>query len=376
VSAVASNRLIVQADDDGDVCFSTLRPAAMIVDVNGVSDVGIQSFPNRRTDTRAAFPPSAVPPDVDVEGVPIWPAYQARPGLEGIAALTGLPADPAVTRRPIVAVKIDNYGPARPQWGLDRADVVIEEQVEGITRFIGLFHSRLPAEVGPVRSARTGDLDLLSGMNRPVFAYSGANPGVTRWIESAADSGVLVDHTAQRQPCYRRSSERPGPHNLLLDPACAIEVADDHDITAGAARPLWGIDASWGPTDEVVTGNDTTFTVRMDGVDVAWVWDAASGQYLRHQDGQPHLGVGETRITATNVVELAAVHVPSVVDARSPHPITVGTGAAVVHRDGLSIDAIWSRASPYDEFEFFAPVSGASIPLDTGTTFVELVRVG
>ncbi len=373
---VASNRLIVQADDDGDVCFSTLEPAAVIVDVNGVSDVGIQSFPNRRTDTRTGIPPSAVPPSVDPDGVPIWPVYRTRPPLDGVAALTGHPASRTVTRRPIVAVKIDNYGPARPQWGLDRADVVIEEQVEGITRFIGLFHSRLPAEIGPVRSARTGDIDLLSGMNRPLFAYSGANPGVTRWIESAAESSVLVDHSAQRHPCYRRSAERPGPHNLLFDPTCAIDAVPAGASAPGAARPLWDVAPVWTPPGEVVSSNDTTFEVEMDGVDVAWAWDAASGVYLRFQDGQPHVSVEETQISANNVVELAAVHVPSSVDARSPHPITVGTGAAVVHRDGQAIDTIWSRATPFGAFEFFTPVSGASIPLDTGTTFVELVRAG
>ncbi|MFW2332920.1 DUF3048 domain-containing protein, partial [Ilumatobacter sp.] len=355
-------------------CFRTLEPAAMIVDVNGVSDVGIQSFPNRRTDTRTGLPPSAQPPIVDADGVPIWPSYRVKPPLDDRAALTGLPASRSVTRRPILAVKIDNYGPARPQWGLDRADVVIEEQVEGVTRFIALFHSRLPAEIGPVRSARTGDLDLLGGMNRSVFAYSGANPGVTRWIESAAESGVLVDHSAQRHPCYRRSPERPGPHNLLLDPTCAIDAANAGAVRPGAARPLWDVDPAWVPPEEVVIASDTTVAVQMDGVDVGWMWDAASGRYVRFQDGEPHVAVGEAQISANNLIELTAVHVPSVVDARSPHPITVGTGAAVVHRDGLAIDAIWSRASAYDVFEFYSPVSGTAIPLDTGTTFVELLR--
>ena len=49
----------------------------------------------------------------------------------------------------MLAVKIDNYGPARPQWGLDQADAVIEVNVEGISRFIALFHTNLPAESGP-----------------------------------------------------------------------------------------------------------------------------------------------------------------------------------------------------------------------------------
>ena len=98
-----------------------------------------------------------------------------------------------------MAVKIDNYGPARPQWGLERADAVIEENVEGITRFVALFHSNLPTAVGPVRSARTGDLDLLTAMNRPVFGFSGANPGVTQWIDSAEGSGVLVSETRKEK---------------------------------------------------------------------------------------------------------------------------------------------------------------------------------
>ena len=374
VSPVASNRLIVQADADGDVCFSTLVAAALIVDVNGVSDVGIRSFPNRRTDTRTGLPPSAEPPVVDADGVPVWPPYHPEPPLDGVAALTGLPANDAVARRPILAVKIDNYGPARPQWGLGNADVVIEEQVEGVTRFIALFHSHLPTEVGPVRSARTGDLDLLSGMNRPVFGYSGANPGVTRWVEAAAASGVLVDHTAQRSSCYRRSPERPGPHNLLLDPACAIGAAIGSGAAPGPARPLWDIDASWTSAGDVVVEADTSFTVELDGVDVVWTWDAASATYRRFQDGEPHLDVDGSQISATNVLELTAVHVPSVVDARSPHPITVGTGRAVLHRDGHSVDAIWSRATAYDEFELFAPASGVRIPLDAGRTFVEVVR--
>ena len=178
ISAVASNRLIVQADADGDVCFFTLRPAALVVDVNAVSAVGISSFPNQRTDTRTG---GAAPGGTGSgDGVPTWPPYEPLPAVAGVAALTGFAADSSVTSRPVVAVKIDNYWRARPQWGLDEADVVIEENVEGVTRFVALFHSRTPAVLGPVRSARTGDLDLLAAMNRPVFAYSGANAGRDR----------------------------------------------------------------------------------------------------------------------------------------------------------------------------------------------------
>lgn len=207
-------------------------------------------------------------------------------------------------------------------------------------------------------------------MNRPVFAYSGANAGVNAWLDSAAGSGLLVDYSAQRSACYVRSPDRPGPHNLLLDPACAIDAATG----AGPARPLWQIDRTWTPPTSVTAVPDTSFAVAMDGVQVDWAWDDATRTYVRSQDGEPHTTVAGSQIAAANVVEIAAVHIPSPVDARSPNPITVGTGTAVVHRNGLSIPVTWSRATPYDRFEFFDINTDASIPLDAGVTFIELTR--
>jgi hypothetical protein len=233
VDPVASNRLIVRADRNGDICFATSAPADIIVDINAVSGVGITSFPNRRIDTRSGTTTSQPPGTV---AVPEWAPFEPGPPLAGVAALTGAPASETITSRPIVAVKIDNFRVARPQWGLDRADAIIEENVEGVTRFIALFHTRLPAQVGPVRSARTGDLDMLASMNRPIFGYSGANSGVSAWISSAAASGVLVDFTAQRRPCYTRTTERPGPHNLILDAACCRR-GGAHEHRCGRAGP-------------------------------------------------------------------------------------------------------------------------------------------
>ncbi|MEO8264367.1 MAG: DUF3048 domain-containing protein [Ilumatobacteraceae bacterium] len=367
VSPVSSNRLIVKADDNGDVCFYTLRRAALIVDINGVSGAGISSFPNQRIDTRTQVLP---PGSITSVNVPVWPPYTTLPPLDGVAALTGLPADATVTDRPILAVKIDNYGPARPQFALEQADSVIEENVEGISRFVALFHTNLPDVVGPVRSARIGDLDLLSAMNRPVFAYSGANPGVTDWISSAARSEVLVNYTALHNPCYFRTADRPGPHNLLLDPTCAV----DNSATAGPAHPLWHIDSSWvAPVNSAVVA-DTPFTVTMDGVVVDWTWDSATGTYLRSQDGQPHLTEAGVQLSARNVVEITTKYVPSPVDARSPTPITVDAGAAVVHRNGKAITATWSRSTPYEPFEFVDTATGQPVPLNTGTSFIELTR--
>ena len=366
VTPAASNRLIVQADAAGNVCFRTTAAVDLIVDLNAVSGVGITSFPNQRTDTRAGTTTAELP---SVGPVPVWPPFTPAPALSGIAALTGRPAGADVTNRPIVAVKIDNFRLARPQVNLELADGIIEENVEGVTRFVALFQTNI-AEVGPVRSARTSDLDLLTAMNRPVFGFSGANVGVTAWVASAASSGVLVDFNAQRSPCYRRTPDRPAPHNLLLDLGCAVGTA----TSAGPGRPLWTIDRAWTPPAGVAAANDTTFPVTMDGVRIDWTWDPTSGTYLRSQDGVEHLAASGARIAADSVVELFVRHVPSPVDNRSPNPISVGSGRGVVHRDGRAVPVVWTRPTAYDPFTFNSTTTGAPVPVDEGRTFVELVR--
>jgi hypothetical protein len=315
-----------------------------------------------------------VPTTILENGVPIWEPYEILPPLDGIAALTGLPADASITSRPIVAVKVDNFSRARPQWNLDQADTIIEENVEGVTRFIGMFHTNLPDRAGPVRSARTGDLDLFAAMNRPVLAWSGGNRGVTNWIESAARSNLLVNFTAQRSPCYQRSSSRRTPHNLLLDPTCATNTALAGDVPPGPARPLYWVDPAWEPAPEAGGSPDETFRVEMDGVTVDWTWDAASGSYLRSQNGNPHVAISGNRIAVQNVVELFTDHPPSPVDARSPNPVTVGFGRAVIHRAGQRIEAVWGRATPYEAFGFSDAATRTPIRLAGGKTFIELAR--
>lgn len=370
VAPTASNRLIVQADEQGDVCFYTSQPVALVVDVNAVAGAGISSFPNRRIDTRTGAA-GDVGAGVAADGTRTWPPYQPVPALLDVAALTGRAVDPATAARPILAVKIDNYAAARPPWGLEQADAVIELNVEGISRFVALFQSQVPDELGPVRSARTSDFDLLAAMNRPVFAYSGANDGVLRWAGAAAEAGVIVDLAAPSVPaCFARSADKPGPHNLLLDPACAYASA----ATAGPARALWRIAADWIPPTGAAVAADTVFEVPMDGVTVRWRWDAGSGRYQRSQDGETHTTMGGVPIAADTVAVLSVAYVPSVVDGRSPDAATVGVGAAVVHRDGLAVEAVWSRASPYAPFLFFDPRTGTEIPVDVGVTWLELTR--
>ena len=366
-----SNRLVVQADTNGDICLHNLTPVDLVVDINATADrTAIFSMPNQRFDTRdgpiryeRATPASdVVPPD--------WGPYEVRPGATGVAALTGLPIPAEAAGRPITAVKIDNYARARPQWGLERADAVLEVEVEGVTRFIALFQSDLPADIGPVRSARTGDFDLLFGMNRPAFAYSGANPGVQVWIAAAQELGRLVDDGAESVTgCYHRRADRPGPHNLGYDLACGLSLAPN----AGGPLPLWSIDGGWSAPSGLASWADTEFGWPFNGVDVLWRWDAGTGSYVRSQDGQPHVADSGAPIVADNVVEVRTVYRPSVVDERSPHAVTVGSGDAVVHRNGRAYPVRWERPTAESPYRFVDSATGHEVPLGTGRTFLELV---
>jgi hypothetical protein len=284
--------------------------------------------------------------------------------VRGYAALTGLPTDEATAARAVVAVKIDNHPDARPQWGLDEADVIIEENVESLTRFIALFHTHEPSKVGPVRSVRTSDTPVLAALNRPVLGWSGGNAGVIAEVNAAADAGVIVDggvYTAGS--CYRRDSSRVAPHNLVFDPNCGREEAP----SAGAARPIFAFGEPLTPGAE---GRE--LEVAMDGVRVTWTYDDECACYRRAQNGRAHVATSGAQITATNVVVMHVEYVPSPVDARSPEAQTVGAGAATVYRGGQAFAGEWYRPDAFSPFLFRA--GGVSVSLAPGLTFIELAR--
>lgn len=305
----------------------------------------------------------------DDAGLIDWPPFEPAGPLDGIAALTGLPTDDAdLTARPVLAVKVDNAGRARPQWGLAEADVIFEINVEGTTRFIAMFHSVVPGEAGPVRSGRASDLSVLAAANRPILAWSGGNPGVTAEVRHATASGVLANLSALDQGgCYRREVSRPVPNNLILRTGCALDRA-----LGAPAQSLWTFDPDWTP-GALAFGPDSTFEVGMDGVRVTWRWDAEGGIYVRSQGGSAHTTVGGRGVAATNVVRLYVPHAPSRIDARSPEAFTIGSGEMVLHRDGVATFGTWRRDLPYDPFTFLA-ADGSVMPLRPGTTFVHIAR--
>jgi hypothetical protein len=148
------------------------------------------------------------------------------PPQVAVFPLTGLPVGSATVAaaRPALSIKVENTPPARPQAGLDAADVVTEELVEGgITRFFVTFQSHDSSLVGPVRSARPVDAALLRQLGGGLFAYAGAAQGEIAPVKAYSNAVLLSPD--QAPGAYWRSASRPAPHNLYTSTARLYQAA-------------------------------------------------------------------------------------------------------------------------------------------------------
>jgi hypothetical protein len=288
----------------------------------------------------------------------VAPTEEPPPTPGAVFPLTGLPVeDEAALERPVLAVKIDNLAAARPQEGLEHADLVFVELVEGATRFIALYHSTDPGVVGPVRSGRYVDADILPAFT-PVFAVSGAAADV---LSTLRDSGLLVFVEGQADGAFFRQEGRRRPHDLMATAAALWEAAQELPPSAEA----------W-PYAEEVPGGGTP----VQGVEVVyprsgssgWGWDEEAQAWVRSQDDQPHVTAGDERIAAANVL------VPVMpATGLSTRPIdVVGEGEATLFRNGQQFPARWRKVDKWTQFEWLT-AEGEPLPLAPGRTWVELV---
>lgn len=283
-----------------------------------------------------------------------------------LAPLTGLPV-PAEITRPALVVKIDNHPKARPQWGLNQADIVYEENVEMLTRFAAVYHTSDSDPVGPIRSGRKQDIDLLEPLNRPLFAWSGGNAEVTKLIRES--TMIDLSHSAADEAGgYRRESSRSAPHNLLADTSKLWTLAPE-----GATPPPAQFE--YRPATEAIpsTARETGgIKLSMDGVRVLWEWSTEFGRFIRSQDDKPHVDTQDVRISAANVVVLFVQYGKS---GYSPVAKTKGSGEAWVLTAGKLFQGTWERLEANEPFTL-KDTAGNVIKLTPGNTWVELPRVG
>lgn len=264
---------------------------------------------------------------------------------------------------PVLAVKIDNVAPARPPTGLTSADIVYIEPVEaGLSRLLAVFSSRLPETIGPIRSARESDVELLRQFGQPAFAYSGAQ---TKLLPVIAAAPVYDVSPATAGGAYYRSDERSAPHNLYASPSELLDRAPEasraKDIGFRYGKPPGG-------------GRETDGeSVSYSAFDVDFEWSERGQSWRVSMDGDPVETAGGGRIAPkTVVIQYATIRDSRFGDSfgnKSPYVETVGTGDALVLRNGRAYDVTWSRPAA-DRGTTFTTKDGQPMRFAAGQTWV------
>ena len=228
----------------------------------------------------------------------------------------------------VLAVKIDNIAAARPQTGLQSADLVYVIPVEGgLTRFMAVFSSHLPPVIGPVRSARQSDLDILRQFGRPAFAWSGATPHLVPFIERAS----VVDLYALKVGGYYRSPNRVAPYNLY---------ASTKQLLAEAPNASKARDIGFRFGAEPAGGKSTaSYSVKYPAASYTFRWSARDKRWLTWIDGAPAMATEGGQLGgSTVVIQYTQISTSRFEEygGRPPYAKSIGSGHAVILRDRKS----------------------------------------
>ena len=298
-------------------------------------------------------------PSVSVEPAPPLPQFDLAP-LRGTSVAAGSLAHASI------AAKIDNHPDARPQVGLERTDIVFEELVEGgLTRYIAIWQSDIPELLGPVRSIRPMDPEIISAFGG-IVAYSG---GQERFVNLMRQTPVYnaIHGQADTASTFYRGGQARAPHNVIVK---AKELLAQHtDLAAptqqfnfAASLPLASAPLD-GTPQRVISYR---FSTSMGG---SWTWDAASSRYLREQGRGPDLDTNRAQLAATNVVVLR-VGVTNGLGV--PKTELIGSGEAWVSTGGSTVHGSWSKASAESPIRLIGD-TGFTIRLVAGNTWIEMV---
>jgi len=299
-----------------------------------------------------------------------------------IAPLTGVAymnesEIPDTNSFPAVSCKVDNAPAGRPQFNLNKADIVHVQMVEGgLTRLLVTWHSQPVDKVGPVRSVRPMDADIAAAFGG-IFCYSG---GVDMFIALLQDTSLyLADENTQQSVkpnSFSRTPERFAPHNMVVDMGL---LQSQHEDLA-APQSIFNYAAFLDETQDYEPSSassgkaNSDLTVEYPDATSYWAGDG-SGNLLRTQDGEPHMdGVSDEQVRAKNVVVLEVQIDSSIRDVRYgviPKTVMVGSGKAWVFVDGKYVEGTWTKASQTSPIELLDS-TGAVIKLAPGNTWVEL----
>jgi len=288
-----------------------------------------------------------------------------------LCPLTGTraPSD-VVPLRPAIGVKIDNYNAARPQSGIDQADIVFEEPVEGgITRYNALFQCQDSSKIGPVRSARQIDIGIESMFNNAPLAHIG---GIDPVLANITASGIPNLDLGAYGSAFVRDNSRYAPYNAYTSTAQLYALVPK---LATPPTPVF----TYSPTVPAGTAVSSVHVFFSSQSDVTWNWNPATSTWLRFYDGtQPDNLSDGTQNQATNMI-IQTVHVtygPWLENSEGGLEVQAqldnNSGPAQIFRNGIQIVGTWSRAAASSP-TVFKDATGKVITMAPGRTWIELL---
>jgi hypothetical protein len=243
---------------------------------------------------------------------------------------------------PVLVVKIDDTADAHPQIGLEDADIVYIEQVEGgLTRLAAIFSSHIPILIGPVRSARISDIELLAQYGHVGLSYSGAQ----KRMRPVIDAANLQDLGAQNHSSiiYTNDLTRIPPYAMVLRADLLMQFIKDHNLTIDKSKKMgWNF------------GGAPMGGTKISSVHLSWPansydahWSKSEGRWLLDHAHLPDISASGIRLGPTTLIIQNVSITDSIykdkVGGVTPFSQTVGTGTGYILRDGKYFEASWSR---------------------------------
>ena len=283
-------------------------------------------------------------------------------GNKPVSSLSGKAAPDG----PVIAVKIDDTDEAHPQIGIDKADIVYIEQVEGgLVRLATIFSTEIPDAIGPVRSARISDIDLLSQFGKVAFFYSGAQSKFLPVLRQANLFDLGAEHESPK--LYTRDKSRIAPFDMVLS---GIEIKNrikDLDV-AKASSIGW----NFGKLKNIGTAIDSV-KIKWPAANYVAKWNGAGWQ-LFHNGKIDVTSDGINLAPATFVIQKVVI-TDSIyhdkVGGVTPFSATIGEGKGWILRDGVAIAATWNRPNE-SSGTTWSDVKGAPINFAKGQVWVAL----
>ena len=249
---------------------------------------------------------------------------------------------------------------------IEHTDLVVEELVEGgLTRYVAVWQSDVPPEIGPIRSIRPMDPDIISPLGG-IVAYSG---GQFRFVEAMKATNVYnaIHGRSDTADIMYRTTTKRSPHNVLVRaPQLIVEHAD---IVAPGQQFAFAADLA-GSTALREGSPTAKIKLRFGAPSTpSWNFDPASGRYLRFQAGEADLDGAGAQLSAANVI---VIRVPIGNDGGVPKTELIGSGEAWISSGGSTVHATWRKGSQRALIRLVDD-TGTVIRLAPGNSWIELV---